>query len=165
MKDQLELNLQIAEMQLKAQPSTPLEIIEQRASTIAAGLEEIGGEVRDYTGMFKQALEVLTNLQEDPNIQCLEIEVHEYQQQYDSVKGTAQTVVLTQWLVRMQQAKALKDKVDTPRHKEVVLKEHVQPWIDTTFTITVNIEGNLIHIQGMHAQIQGSTLDIEVTEE
>jgi len=47
----------------------------------------------------------------------------------------------------------------------LVLREQVQPWIDTTFTITVNIEGNLIHIQGMHAQIQGSTLDIEVTEE
>jgi len=37
-------------------------------------MEEIGGVVYDYTNMLEQALEVLTMLQEDPNIQQLETE-------------------------------------------------------------------------------------------
>ena len=50
---QLELNLQIDELQLKAQPSTPLKIKEQHTSTIAVGLEEIGGTVCDYTNILE----------------------------------------------------------------------------------------------------------------
>ena len=45
--------------------------------------------------------------------------------------------------------------MDTARHKEAVLKEHAQPWIDEAFTITANIKGKLAHIQGMHAKMQG----------
>lgn len=52
-KVQLELNLQIIELWLKVQISTPLEIREQRASVVAAGLEEIGGVVRDCTDMLE----------------------------------------------------------------------------------------------------------------
>jgi len=59
-----------------------------------------------------KSLEVLTTLQEDPNIQHLETEARELPQQYDSVRGTVQIVVLTQQLARMQQAKALKEQVD-----------------------------------------------------
>lgn len=46
----------------------------------------------------------------------------------------------------MQQAKVLKDQVDAGRHKESVLKAHIQPWIDEPFTITANIEGKLVNI-------------------
>ena len=48
-------------------------------------LEELGGVVRDCTNMLEESLEILTTLQEDPNIQCLETEAREIQQQYDSV--------------------------------------------------------------------------------
>jgi len=58
-------------------------------------MEEIGGAVHDCTNMLKQALEVLTMLQEDPNIQWLETEARELQQRYDKIRGTMQTVVLT----------------------------------------------------------------------
>ena len=61
-KVQLELNLQIAKLWLKAQPSTPLEVREQRASAITAGLDEIRGAVRDCTNMLEESLEVLTTL-------------------------------------------------------------------------------------------------------
>lgn len=61
-KVQLELNLQIAELGLKAQPSTPQEVIEQCASAITAGLDEIGSAVRDCTSMLEESFEVLTNL-------------------------------------------------------------------------------------------------------
>ena len=77
---QLELNLHIAEMWLKAQPSTPPKFREQRASAIQIRLEEIGQEVYDRTGMLDQAFGVLKSLQEDPNTQCLEIEAHELQE-------------------------------------------------------------------------------------
>jgi len=47
--------------------------------------------------------------------------------------------------------------VDVARHKEAILKECVQPWIDKSFTIIADIEGNLMQIQGMHAKMQHST--------
>lgn len=80
------------------QLSTPQEVREQCASAITLGMEEISSVVKDYTKMLEELFEVLTTLQEYPNIQCLEIEVHELQQQYDNFKGTTQMVALTQRL-------------------------------------------------------------------
>ena len=162
---QLELNLQIAKLQLKVQPSTPPEIREQHTSAIAAGMEDIGGAVHECMNMLEQALEVLMTLQEDPNIQWLEIEACKLQQQYDNIRGTTQIVVLTQQLTRMHQAKELKAQVDATRHKEAVLKARIQRWIDEAFTIMPDIEEKFVQIQGMRAQMQGSTLEIEVSEE
>jgi len=76
-KVQLELNLQIVELWLKVQSSTPSEVREQRVNSITLGMEEINSVVRDCTRMLEESFEVLTNLQEDPNIQCLEIEARE----------------------------------------------------------------------------------------
>lgn len=94
-KVQLKLNLQIIELRLEAQPSTPLKVRGKCASAIIVRLEEIGGAVRDCTNILEESLEVLTTLYEDPNIQHLETEVRELQQQYHSVRGTVQTVFLT----------------------------------------------------------------------
>ena len=47
----------------------------------------------------------------------------------------------------MQEAKALKEQVDVTRHKEAVLKVHLQPWIDEAYTITTSIEGKLAELQ------------------
>ena len=159
---QLKMNLQITEIWLKVQPSTPPEIREKHANTIAVGLEGIGGAVCDCMNMLEHALEVLVTLQEDPNIQQLETEACELQQQYKNIRGTAQTVVLTQRLVSMQQSKVLKEQVDVAGHKEEILKAYVQPWIEEAFTIIVDIEGNLAQIQGMYAQIQGYVTEVEV---
>ena len=51
--------------------------------------------------LFEQSFEVLTTLQEDPNVEHLETKVHELQESYDEVKGTAQMVYLTQRLAWM----------------------------------------------------------------
>lgn len=91
--------------------------------------------------MLDQVFDILTSLQEDPNIHCLEIEVCELQQQYDNVRGMAQTIILTQRLAKMQHARAQKEQVDVARQKEALLKARVQPWIDEAFTITAEIEG------------------------
>lgn len=147
-KVQLDLNLQIAKLRLKPQPSTLPKVREQRANTNTITLDEIGSGVRDCTRMFEESFEVLMNLQEDPNIQRLETEACELQQQYDRVKGTVQMVALTQRLVRMQQAKVLKAQVDATQHKEAVLKVCIQLWIDEAFTIIAAIEGKLTQMQG-----------------
>jgi len=93
--------------------------------------------------MLDQAFNVLTSLQEDPNIQRLEIEARELQQQYENVRGTTQTIILTQQLAKMQQARSLKEQVDVGRQKEALLKECIKPWIDEAFTITAEIKGKL----------------------
>lgn len=69
---------------------------------------------------------------------------------YDTMHGMVQTVVLTQGIVRLQQAKALKDQVDAAIQKEAILKSHVQHWIDEAFLITADIEGKLAHMKAMH---------------
>lgn len=115
--------------------------------------------------MLEESFEVLTNLQEDPKIQCLEREVCELQQQYDNIKGTMKMVALTQRLAQMQQTKALKEQVDVSRHKEVVLNACVQPWFDEAFVIIVTIEGQLEKMQGTQEQIQGRSSDTVVSEQ
>jgi len=94
-KVQLELNLHIAKLRLKAQPSTPLEVREQHANVITTGTKEINSVVKNCTKILEESFKVLTTLQEDLNIQCLEIEARELQQRYDDIKGTTQMVVLT----------------------------------------------------------------------
>lgn len=147
-KVQLALNLQIAELQLKAQSSTPPEVREQCAISVTLGMEEISNVVRDCTRILEGLFEVLTDLQEETNIERLETEAHELQQHYDSVKGTTQMVALTQRLAQMQQAKALKEKLDATRHREAVLTAHVQLWIDEAFVVIETIEGKLAQMQG-----------------
>ncbi len=72
-------------------------------------------------------------------------------------------VSLTQSLMRMQQAKALKEQVDAARHNEVILKACLQLWIDEAYTITTSIEAKLMQLQEMQERIQGSSLATTVT--
>lgn len=67
-KVQLELNLQIAELRLKEQLSTPPEVKNQCTHTIQMGLEQIIQVTQCCTRMLEQALTILTHLQEDPNL-------------------------------------------------------------------------------------------------
>ena len=62
-----------------------------------------------YCTRLFESFEVLTSLKEDPNVQRLETEVRELQQRYEEVKGTVCTVALTHRLVKLQEAKTLKE--------------------------------------------------------
>jgi len=106
---QLELNLQITDLELKAQPSTPPEVKEQRTTMVTIAMAAVDSVVTEYVNLFEQSFEVLTTLQEDPNIEHLETEARKLQQRYDEVKGTTQMVSLMHMLSRMQQAKALNE--------------------------------------------------------
>jgi len=67
-KVQLGLNLQITEFQLRAQPSTPPEVKEKRATAIIEAIAVVESAVVDYTMLFEQSFEVLTNLRESPTV-------------------------------------------------------------------------------------------------
>lgn len=62
---------------MKAQPSTPLEVKEQRATTFIEAVAAVDSAVAEYKQLFEQSFEVLTSLQEDPNIEWLDTEVHD----------------------------------------------------------------------------------------
>lgn len=66
-------------------------------------------------------------------------------------------VPLTQRLSWMQEAKVLKEHVDVVRHKEVVLKVRLQPWIDKAYTFTASIEGKLMKLHVAQQNIQSSS--------
>ena len=150
---QLELNLPIEKLQLKAEPSTSLEMREQCTTVVTIAIAAVDNAVANCMQLFEQSFEVLTTLQEDPNLERLETEARELQQRYDEVKGTTLMVSLTQRLARMQQEKALKEQVDATRHKEAVLKACLQPWIDKAYTITASIESNLTQLQATQQRI------------
>jgi len=78
-KAQWELNLQIAEVRLTAQPTTPPEVREQCRRAIQAGLEVIERTVHDCMGLLDQSLIMVTSLQEDPTLQQVEIKARELQ--------------------------------------------------------------------------------------
>lgn len=61
---------------------------EQQATVVTEEVAEIDSAVAKCTQLFEQSFEVLTSLQEDPNVQQLEIEAHDLQQHYDEVKST-----------------------------------------------------------------------------
>lgn len=67
-KVQLELNLQIVKLRLKAQPSTPPEVREQCTYAIQMGLEQIGQATQGCIGILEQALAILMHVQENPNL-------------------------------------------------------------------------------------------------
>lgn len=52
-----------------------------------------------------------------------------------------------QRLVKLQEAKALKEQVDTTQHKEAVLKACFKPWLDEACMIMTTIEGKLASLQ------------------
>ena len=65
---QLELNLQITELQLRAQPSTPPKLKEYWVAAVTEAFVAVESAVADCTQFFKQSFEVLTDLQKDPKI-------------------------------------------------------------------------------------------------
>ena len=60
---QLELNLEITELQLKAQPSTPSEVREQRTTVVTSVIAVVNSAVAEFMQRFEQSFEVLTTLQ------------------------------------------------------------------------------------------------------
>lgn len=57
----------------------------------------------------------------------------------------------------MPEAKALKEQVDSARHKEAVLKVHLQPWIAEAYAITTSIEGKLAKLHASRQNIYSSS--------
>ena len=73
--------------------------------------------------------------------------MREIPQCYNEVKAIVRTVTITQRLTKLQEAKALKEQVDTAQHKEAVLKAYLKRWLDEAYLITTSIEGKLASLQ------------------
>lgn len=76
---QLELNLKITELQLKAQPLTLPKVRMQCATIVADAVAAVASEMMECTTLFEQFLELLTKCQENTNVQRLETEAWELQ--------------------------------------------------------------------------------------
>lgn len=64
---QFELNMKITELQLKLQSTNPSVVREQCKAAINEGMATLDATVANFTTLFEQAMELVTNLQEDPN--------------------------------------------------------------------------------------------------
>ena len=71
--------MKITELQLKLQPTTPPEVCEQRGAAIKEGMATLDATVTDYAALFEKAMELVTNMQEDLNLQTLNTKISELQ--------------------------------------------------------------------------------------
>lgn len=63
-----ECEFKITELQMRLQPVTPLKLCEQREKDLKLVLEVIVDTVVDYSKLLDETMNILTTLQEDPNI-------------------------------------------------------------------------------------------------
>jgi len=68
--------------------------------------------VTDCVALFEQSMELVTNLQEDLNLQTLSTEIRELQCQYDEVRVTAHSLAEAQFLAMLQEGKQLLAQVE-----------------------------------------------------
>lgn len=107
--------------------------------------------------LFEHSLEVVTNLQEDPNLQILETQEKELQQRYDEFNATTCTITFTQGLEKLEEEKALKEHVYVAQCREAVLKARLGPWLDEAYVLTTTIEGKLVSLQETQQKIQADS--------
>jgi chromosome segregation ATPase len=109
--------------------------------------------VADCTALFEQSMEVVTSLQEDPNLQRLKQSPRELQQQYDEAERRTCTIAITDWQSCRRQRK-LKEQVEAVQRKEAVLKARLGPWLDEAYVISATIEEKLASLQTTQQKIQ-----------
>jgi len=88
-------------------------------------------------------MELVTNLQEDPNLQTLNTEVRELQRQYDEVRATARTLTPSKCLAKLQEGKQLLSQLEEAQKKEALLKTKLQPWLEEAYQVTTSIQYKL----------------------
>ena len=71
-KVQLESNLQIVELQLKAQPSTPPKVKEKRTTMVTIVIETVDSEVTDCMKLFEQLFFSVLDSKYITNLICSE---------------------------------------------------------------------------------------------
>ena len=59
---------------------------------IKEGMDTLDATVTDYAALFEKAMELVTNLQEDLNLQTLNTEVRGLQRKYDEVRETTWSI-------------------------------------------------------------------------
>lgn len=110
--------MNIAKLQLNFQPTTPHEVWEQHGVTIKEGMATLDSRVTDYATLFDQAMELLTNPQEDPNLETLDMKVRQMLQKYDEVKVIVCTLAPTHRLTKLQEGKQLQAQVEEVRREK-----------------------------------------------
>ena len=93
--------MKITKLELTSQPSTSPKVRKQREAIVKDGVATMDAMIGDCTMLFEQAMELVMNLQEDPNPQRLNTEVRELQHQYNEVRVTTHTVSMAQLLSKL----------------------------------------------------------------
>lgn len=139
---------------MKSYPSTLPNVTEKHEIVVKDGVSTIDVVVVDCIALFKQTMEVVKILQEDPTLQVLNTEFRELQQQYDEVREMTRTIATAQRLTKLQEAKQLLTQVEAVQKKEAVLKARLGPWLDEAYIVFVNIKEKSANLQSMQQKIK-----------
>ena len=104
-KVRFELQLQISELQLKLQPTTPPKVREQCEATIKANMNTLEDAIKGCSQLFEKTMEMWTSLQEDPHLQKIEAYIEEKQVQFDEIRAKAWTLAPVQSFTRLRKGK------------------------------------------------------------
>lgn len=126
------------------------------------GRTMLARSLEECTELLTQSIDMLTILQEDPTLHKLEAEPQELQQAYDQLWGTAQTVAIPQRLAKMREVQDMKIQAEVVRQKEVVVKVHIQPWLDEAFAVSTTIEHKVVHINAECAKMETAEIGAEI---
>lgn len=74
-----EMQIQVPDLQMKLQPTTPPEVWEQHEVAIKADMEVLEVGVKDCSQIFDNTMEMWASLQEDPHVQNIEAGIRDKQ--------------------------------------------------------------------------------------
>lgn len=106
-KGHFDLHIQIIELQLKLQLTTPLDIRDKCKASIRTHRENLDVAVKDFSELFKETLELWASLQEDPQVTKIKVSIQDKQLKYDEIKETWRTLVPVQQFSSLKEGTSL----------------------------------------------------------
>ena len=127
---QFKYEMKLSEVKMKLQPTTLQEVREQRQTNLKTAMASISTAVVDCGKLLDEILQIWTLLQEDPNVQKLQEQIQQKQQQWEDIRSSAKTLLISQNLAKINEGKALQNKIEELKKEEQFLIERTQPWKD-----------------------------------
>lgn len=142
-----DLRMQIDELQLNLQLTTPLEVREQMNVTIKESKAQLDVTVQGCDKLFTQALGLWDTMPEDPTLQQLSTEHRETQKHYDEISTRAWMLALVQRFTCLQEGKEKCLHIQELQKKNSVLSTPLEPQIEEANQFSQTILENLKDMQ------------------
>ena len=151
-KMKVEHEAQIAELQLRVIPESPLEVREQRRRDIQASTTKISDLVSSASKLLDESVEAWEKLQDNPKVENLQETIKQWQTELDAVKAEIKTLPPMQKMLKVKQSNELQQ--GKSRRKETLLVSSMQPLINKALELSTIVDSQLKFLKGYDASAQ-----------